>query len=550
MGRTVTGIDVGSRTNKFVRGHHKGNTFILSDFAVVSHSESALDVAWSAGAPPFKVGLSRVGLTGRDVNIRYTRVPRVPDWQLRKLMRFEVEEVGDTSGAEVSSDFNLLPSLPEIEDEDVVLLALARENLLEEHLDGLAGLGGSIDAFSPCALALYNAWTHYGVIEEETVLLANIGHDNLDVILVRGPDLLFARNLTGGSKLFDAAIAERLGVSAQRAEELKIELANLEPGARFRDASEEKVSRAASAAGGQLLSLLQSTVMFCKSQVKVSNLRVDKVLLCGGGAALRGLPRYLAAGLSVPVEIFDPFRVVDASALSPEAAAKLEDYKLESVVALGLATMASDPAGYSIEILPAKVRRRREFVGGTVWAIAAAVLAAGFLGFQAWSLSGELTKQKSELATLDSRLRRAKETDRRTREMAKANSELGLAADQLQALAGSGEQVARALEQLESDLPDGFWIEGFSSEARVADTLRIVRGSEKPVLRIAGRAREGTESIAALLDAYVTRLRTRFPTAEISYAPSPAGDRFNLDLTLFAPPRPSEAAGSAEQGTR
>lgn len=545
MARTVTGIDIGSRTNKFVRGHAKGNTFVVSQFAVLPHGAGSILEAWSAGAPPFKVGESRVGLTGRDVNIRYTRVPRVPDWQLRKLMRFEVEEVGGSSGAAVASDFNLLPALPEIEDEDVVLLALARESLLEEHMAGLRSIGGAVDAFSPCALALYNAWTHYGVVEDETVLLANIGHENLDVILVRGPDLLFARNLSGGSKLFDDAIAERFGVSAQKAEQIKIELATLEPGARYRDANQEKASRAAVAAGGQLLSLLQSTVMFCKSQVKVSNLRVDKVLLCGGGAALAGLPKYLSSGLGVPVELFDPFRVVDLSALDAEDAEKLEEFKLESVVALGLATMASDAAAYSIEILPAAVRKKREFVGGTIWAIAAAVLAAGFLGWTAWTTQQALGAATSEVAKLDARLRRDRDTDRRTREMIKANAELAADVSSLQALSGSGEQVARALAQLESDLPDGFWIESLDSEWKANDQLRLSRENVRPVVHLAGRAREGTESIAALLEGYVTKLRTRFPTAEFIYAPSPQGDRFTLDMTLFAPPKPPESTAAA-----
>ncbi len=545
MARTVTGVDIGQRTNKFVRGTYKGNTFQVSDFCVVPHGSGAIAQAWAAGSVPFKLGVTRVGLTGRDVNIRYTRVPRVPDWQLRKLMRFEVEEVGGTSGAAVASDFNLLPALPEIEDEDVVLLALARESLLEEHMDGLASIGGAIDSFSPCALALYNAWRRYGVIEDETVLLANIGHENLDVILVRGPDLLFARNLTGGSKLFDDAIAERFGVSPQKAEQLKIELATLEPGARYRDANQEKASRAAVAAGGQLLSLLQSTVMFCKSQVKVSNLRVDRVLLCGGGAALAGLPKYLSSGLGVPVDLFDPFRVVDTSALAPEVAEKLEEYKLESVIALGLATMASDPEAYSIEILAKKVRARREFVGGTIWAIAAALIAVAYLGWAAYATSASLTTAKSEVATLEGRKRRSLETDRKTREVLKQNGELAAAAHQLQALAGSGEQTARLVAQLESDLPSDFWVESLSSDWRFHDQLRVTRGSERPIVHVVGRAREGTESIAALLESYVGKLRARFPAAEFTYQPSPAGDKFFLDLTLFAPPKPDATVSSA-----
>src|SRR5436190_23530695 len=137
MARTVTGVDMGLRTAKFLRGSYKGNTFHVTDFEVVPLQSREITDGWNAAKPGFKLGNARVGLTGRDVNIRYTRVPRVPDWQLKNLMRFEVEEIGDQSGAGVASDFNLLPQLPEIEGEDVVLLAMARETLLEQHLEGL-----------------------------------------------------------------------------------------------------------------------------------------------------------------------------------------------------------------------------------------------------------------------------------------------------------------------------------------------------------------------------------------------------------------------------
>ena len=559
MPRTVTGIDIGSRTNKFVRGYYKGNTFHLTDFGVVAHASETIGQAWGAGAPPFKLGASRIGLTGRDVNIRYERVPRVPDWQLRRLMRFQVEEVGGTSGSSVASDFNLLPALPEIEGEDVVVLALARESLLEEHQAGLSRIGGSLDAFSPCALALYNTWTRYGAVEEETLLIANIGNDNVDVILVRGPDLLFARNLTGGSKLIDAAIAERFGVSPQRAEQLKIELANLEPGARYRDANQEKASRAALAAAGQLLSLLQSTVVFCKSQVKVANLRVDRVLLCGGGAALQGLPRYLSSGLGVPVELFDPWRVVDSAALSPQAAEQLEEYKLESVVALGLATMASDSDAYSIEILPAKVRARREFARGTIWAIAAAGIAAAFLGVVAWRTSNELGTTRTQVAQKRSQLKRAEETHRKTRDTLTQNAELAKDAQLLQGVAGCGEQLARIVTAFERDLPEGFWVEKLVARSEAGKSnkdlqaqLRLPVGSELPVLHLEGKAIEGTESLATAFEGLLEKLRRDFPGIEIARPSTNSLERFALDLTLFAAPQPAadaspESSGAAAQ---
>src|SRR5947207_3463389 len=99
MARTVTGIDMGLRSAKFLRGYYKGNTFHVTDFALTPLTSKEIAEGWSSAAPGFKVQNARVGLTGRDVNIRYTRVPRVPDWQLKNLMRFEVEEIGDQSGA-------------------------------------------------------------------------------------------------------------------------------------------------------------------------------------------------------------------------------------------------------------------------------------------------------------------------------------------------------------------------------------------------------------------------------------------------------------------
>src|SRR5258708_34260687 len=115
MARIVTGIDLGRRNAKLLRGHAKGNSFRVTDFAVLPLDSREIAEGWNGLQPPFKPGVARIGLTGRDVNIRYTRVPRVPDWQLRNLMRFEVEELGDQSGSGVASDFNLPPQLPAIE---------------------------------------------------------------------------------------------------------------------------------------------------------------------------------------------------------------------------------------------------------------------------------------------------------------------------------------------------------------------------------------------------------------------------------------------------
>jgi type IV pilus assembly protein PilM len=537
MARVVTGVDMGLRTAKFLRGSYKGNTFHVTDFAVESLASTDIAQGWKAVQIDFKPTAARVGLTGRDVNIRYTRVPRVPDWQLRNLMRFEVEEIGDQSGSGVASDFNLLPALPEIENEDVVLLAMAREQLLETHAEGIEKVGGKLDAFSPNAVALYNAFLRFGVVQDEVVLIANIGHDNLDVVIARGPDLLFARNLTGGSRLFEDSIAQRLGVGAAKARELKETVVDLDPHARFPDGNAEKASRAALAGAGQLASLLQSAVLFCKSQVKITGLKLDRVLLCGGGSAIKGLPRYLSAGMNVPVETFDAFRVVNVEALSPEKKAALEDNKLEAVVALGLATMASDPNAWSIEILPSSVRKKRDFVGGQLFLIVAAVLALAYLGWSAWTTSTALKAMRVQAAGLDQQYKKASSTHRRTEELVAENKKLAAAAERLVQVKGSGEQLARTITFLQTHLPQEFWVTKLGTDWRADPNLRLIGNDKRPVIAIEGRSREGQTNLSAAYGRFVEAVKGKLPPdAPFNEHLNPTGSRFTVETTVFAPP--------------
>jgi Tfp pilus assembly PilM family ATPase/Tfp pilus assembly protein PilN len=548
VGRRSAGVDIGSSTVKLVAGEAKGNGFVLTSFAIAKNARGTIAGGWEALAGTSLPAAARVGLTGRDVNVRYVRVPHVPDWQLRRLMRFEAAEVGGQSDAAVASDFNLLPEIPEIEGEDVVLLCLARESLLAEHAAGLTRARGRLDAFTPNAVALYNAFLRYGQVMDDTVLVANIGRENIDVILVRGADLLFARNLLGGSRLFDEALIQRFGISAEKAERIKLEETTIAPGATFRDANQERASRALYAPAGQILSLIQSTVLFCKGQLKLSTLRLDRVLLCGGGAGLEGLTRYLNGALGVPVELFDPFVVVDATRLDGESQAELDEHRLEAVVALGLATSASDAEAYSIEILPDATRKRREFTRGTLFLIASGVILLAYLGLFAWQKRVELGERQREAARLEAELRRRRSSDQETRALLEESAALEEHARELWLVGGAGEQLVRTLDTLERSLPADFWLESLSAASGADDGLGVMLADPRPIVRVKGRTREGADAPAALFEEFAAAVRRALPEAEVRERLSNVGADFSLDLSAFTP-RAIRAPDTAPDGT-
>jgi len=353
-------------------------------------------------------------------------------------------------------------------------------------------------------------------------------------VIARGTDLLFARNLSGGGRLFDDAIAQRFSVSPRQASKVKREMASLRPGISHPTPNHERASRAILGAAGQLLSLLQSAVLFCKSQVKVTGLKVDRVMLCGGGAALDGLPQYLSGGMNVPVELFDPFRVVDTSKLDPETADALEEHKLEAVVALGLATMGSDEASYGLEILPEPVVKRREFLAGPLWLIAAAVLAVAFLAFKVVHTSGALEEIDAENRTLQRQVATAKRTHKEADELIEQNGELRAMVGLLQHSAGTGEQAARVMTFLDENLPRDFWLRQISGELAFDPELGIEHGDQRPLLLLRGQIREGTQSPVQQFEAMRDAMRRALPV--MRHRGEITRDGFSIDLSLFAPP--------------
>ena len=380
MASKATAVDIGSHSAKVLVAQVGKHGVSVLRFAGLPAADGNLSLAES-GVP---LKDATCGLAGRDMTLRYSQVPPTPDWQLRNLMDLEIQDLAQQSGGALSADYNLLP----IEDEsgsDTVLLALAKDEALERLAGEVAAGGGAVTAYVPNCTALYNAYLKCGPVDADAVVaLVNIGHETIDLAIVRGTDLLFARNLTSGTKVLDEAIGSNFNVSARKAEVLKKDLLDLDPASRgnYQSGQAEKVTMAAASAATSIPAAINSSLSFCKAQTKISDLRLDKVLVCGGGARMRGLRGLLRENLRCPVELFDPFANVDLSQLPPDDAEQLEQMRHEAAVALGLAVGRLDDTLYSLEILPEAVRKKQRFQQRTIFNILAGAVILGVFALQ------------------------------------------------------------------------------------------------------------------------------------------------------------------------
>jgi type IV pilus assembly protein PilM len=370
------GIDIGSHAVKVAVLQRKGGaTKAVRLFRAPiagdtdpARAQGALNRSGISGGP----GL--ISISGRDLIIRYTHVPPVPDWRLKLLMQFEINEVSGQSGGEVAADYARL-NLPVDGDEDTVLVALARNTWLGPRLAAVRGAGMKAGGGCPASVALFNAFvTHGNWNDGETTFLVNIGRENIDMAIARDGELLFARNMSGGGHMFTEAIMGTFGLREPKAEKNKVTKGDLTPRgqARYADATAEKLANAMQGPAGQLVSMIQSSVMICRAQTKIADLNIDRLVLTGGTASMKGIQKYFAANMSVPVEIFDPANELDQSGLNAEDAAELGDVPTDFAVAIGLAETLISPSAFRLEVLTEKEKKKRNFSERTVYALAAA----------------------------------------------------------------------------------------------------------------------------------------------------------------------------------
>ena len=375
MASQAIGIDIGTHAVKIAWLQKKGATTraVRLFRATIAGDEDFARVQGAIARAGIRGGPGLIGITGRDLIVRYTHVPPVPDWRLKLLMQFEINEVSGQSGGDVAADYGRL-KLPLDSDEETVLVALARDVWLRPRLNAATGAGIKADGGCPNSVALFNAFLAHGSFDDgETTYLVNIGRDNIDMAIQRDGELLFARNMAGGGQMFTEAIMSTFGLREPKSEKNKVTKGDLTPRAqaRYPDATTEKIANAMQGPAGQLVSMIQSTVMICRAQTRITDLTVDRVLLTGGAARMKGLRDYFAANMSVPVDIFDPVAELDLSALPAGDQEELGDSPLDFSTAIGLAETLIQPSSFRLEVLTEKEKNKRRFSQRTIWVLAA-----------------------------------------------------------------------------------------------------------------------------------------------------------------------------------
>ncbi len=373
-----------------------------------------------------------LGVSGRDVMLRYVPVPPVPPWRLRMLVEFEIRENMAKGGEGISSDYRPLALPTGLEEGLVVLVAVAKDAYLEEAISRSRSAGVRVNTASPSAIALYRGFIASGDFKPgEATFLLDIGRDCMEMAIQKDGDLYFARNTTGGGERVTHSIDGAFGIGRDRAEAYKRDRSRLSlrppPDA---DKRQLLVYGALREAGDAIVTAVSSGLRFARMQTKMRKLDFDRLVLSGGGARLAGLQGFLENRLEKPVTLYDPAAALDSSRLTAEGARAFGGAPSEMAVATGLAIMDASAGGFSLSLLPPREVARRDFWRRKVFGYAAGAVAAGLAAAMFLRVRTDLSAAKAEHERIDGEVTalraRAEEVAKLEKENRLARREVGI----------------------------------------------------------------------------------------------------------------------------
>ena len=250
--------------------------------------------------------------------LQVIQLPRMKDEEeLKQAIYFEAENYIPMPADEVYIDFQIVPPVSNHLDHfDVLIVALPKKTV-DPYILTFKKAGLKIKALEIESSAITRALVKNGV-SPHPLLLIDLGENRTTFMIFSGYSLRFTNVLSISTKQFSQAIADALQISFKEAEELKLAYGLSE---KYQIKIEDKAKKERSP--GKIFEVLlpylkdlaqQMRKYFDYYQTHISHEHlspggkvVEKILLSGGGANLKGIAQFLSLEFKIPTEIANPW---------------------------------------------------------------------------------------------------------------------------------------------------------------------------------------------------------------------------------------------------
>ena len=306
-------------------------------------------------------------MPGQSVFTRTRPLPPVPEYKVSQIVRYEIQQQIPFSLDQIAMDYQVLDRTEQGGYE--VMMAAIKVEVVDKQIELLKEAKRTIDTVDVAPLAAYNWLKRSGEMGEQgdCVALINIGATTTDIVIERDNQFRFTRPLNLGGNEVTEAIAENFNLSFADAEKLKRQKGFAPSGDPARDGKGGEVI-------GQGLQRLVSETnrSFSFFRSLPGGGQVNRVVLSGGGAALRNIGPYLQQQLGMEVRVAQPLKGI---AVGP-GAQQINDNPEAASVVLGLALRCLEQVPIEINLIPPQVMEAmRQKEQAIYWSLSLATLA-------------------------------------------------------------------------------------------------------------------------------------------------------------------------------
>ena len=341
--KQLVGLDIGSSSLKLAEIQETPKGYVLNRFSQISVPKGVIVDSVLAEQEELSSRIKELfnlsgcrakgivtSLSGHSVIVKKVSFTTMEEGELRELIRDEASKYLPFDNMEgVNFDFQILgeneynPNLME------VLLVAAKKDIIDGYTWAITNAGLSPIIMDVDSFALETMYEeNYDFEESDVAVIVNIGASITNINVVKHGMSIFTRDFTMGGNAVTEAIQNKLSVTFEEAEKIKIEGA-------------AEMAASANEPGDDILSCAEPICMEIERSVDYFRSTsgggdIKQVLLSGGGAKIPGIAPELTQRLNIETEIINPFRKIDYNRKVLDAAT-IEKIGPIAAVGVGLA---------------------------------------------------------------------------------------------------------------------------------------------------------------------------------------------------------------------
>lgn len=279
-----------------------------------------------------------IAVSGGTVVCRIVRIPKMPEATLRKSIKFEASRYVPNSAEDSYIEFEIV-GYSEDGQMDVLIVAAPRD-IVESRVNACQAAGLEVEIVDVGAFAAYRSLVEADQLQnytDTTIALVDIGATTTNMSIVECGVFTMTRTINQGGQTLTDALKQYFKLSSEDAEAGKAQL-DVSELLDEKTPKENPPLRVIQPHLDELVREIRRSLNYYQSQQKEGSQAnaVKQILLCGGGAALTGMPEYIGHKLGIPttaVKLYSNPRIT-----GPEPERPAAEYDL--AVAAGLAMRA------------------------------------------------------------------------------------------------------------------------------------------------------------------------------------------------------------------